>query len=129
MRCLDARLQREFDEELHPEVCARVVALDEWCEDNGLPQVVVTCVLRDTASNKAAGGVDNSWHLVAAAVDIRSRHYSPKQLAYVMTWLRAQCPPDEWELLHHAVLTGPHIHLAKKDHSWRLTFEKRPAVT
>lgn len=129
MRFLDAKLQREFDEALHPEVCARVHALDEWCEDNGLPQVVVTCVLRDKASNAAVNGKEASWHLVAAAVDLRSRHYSPRQLGFVVTWLRAQCPLEEWELLVHDVGAGPHLHLARKDASWRATFEKRPAVT
>lgn len=129
MRYLDAALAREFDEQLHPEVCVVVVELDEWSEENGIPQVVVTCIVRTPARNAAVNGAPKSWHLVAAAIDLRSKHYTPTQKAAVLAWLKRRCPTADWECFEHNAGTGWHIHLARKDLSWRNTFEKRPALS
>lgn len=113
--------------ELHPDVRYVLDELDAWSIARGLPEVVVTCIKRDDASNKAVGGVAKSWHLWSAAADVRSTHYTPEERADVLKWLAVYCPKPAFELLYHDVQTGPHIHVARADLGWRNTFEKRPA--
>lgn len=60
-----------------------------------------------------------SWHMARTAVDLRNKHYSSKQRAAVMAFLRARISKGEWELLEHDIGRGDHIHLAKRDAEWK----------
>ncbi len=71
--------------------------------------------LRDWARQKF------SWHMVGQAVDLRSRHYTEKQMQHVMDFLTKRCPKPAWELLAHDV-TAEHVHIAFKSP------EKRKAI-
>lgn len=119
MRFLSPHMEAEFRQRLHPEVREVLEDLDLWCEAAHTPQVVVTSVVRSEFDNDAAHGVARSWHLVAAAVDLRSRHYTPEQKKSVLWWLRSRCPQVGWEAFEHDAGGGLHIHLARKDVAWR----------
>lgn len=127
MRFKDAQAEAEFAKRLHPAVRQVLEELDDWCLENALPQVVVTCLGRSGLENQAANGVTHSWHLYSCAADIRSKHYTPTQKAVVLSWLTRTCPKPMWELLEHDAGSGSHFHLARRDFSWRNTFSKRPA--
>jgi hypothetical protein len=60
-----------------------------------------------------------SWHMARTAIDLRNRHYTSKQRAGVMAFLRARIAKGEWELLEHDIGRGDHIHLAKRDAEWK----------
>jgi|GEM_PF-5620059 len=161
-------LELEFSG-LHPETKQLVLDLDAWGLTAGLPEVVVTCVLRtkdeqekiyspfarnalrkqmedltlnstettallavrehmtkDGISERAAvarwARSRFSWHLVACAVDLRNRHYTAEQRKQVMAWLRTNRGQPQWEILEHDVGRGDHIHIGRRDPSWRNTF-------
>lgn len=142
MKYLRPELELEV-QALHPKVRAKLDELEAWSRDEGLPEPVVTNVLRteddqerlylglylsrghspDIAREKARARF--SWHLVACAVDLRNRHYTPPQRKAVMQFLRQQCAPGEWELLEHDIGRGDHIHVAVRDEQWRLTYQKQ----
>lgn len=68
-----------------------------------------------------------TWHFCRCAVDLRTRHYSPTQLAWVRSWVGVWCPAPMWEVLFHDV-TAPHLHLARRDFSWRTRFQNPPTT-
>lgn len=90
---------------------------------------------RDLADAKAIRGKTHAelvamaearftWHWVAAASDLRTTaggHYTAAQLQRVVDWFRARCKAPQWELLVHDV-TGPHLHVARRDFGWRERF-------
>ena len=117
-------LELEFREALHPDVREALEELDAWSAEQAIPGVVLTCISRNAESNAKANGKERSWHLVNAAADLRTWHYTPAQRAAVLGWLQSECPREGWELLLHDAGTGSHIHLARKDMQWRLTFGK-----
>lgn len=67
-----------------------------------------------------------SWHLVSAAADVRTNHYSREQLGQVVRWFEARCKAPIWELVHEPHGTGPHIHVGRRDYSWRKKMEETP---
>jgi hypothetical protein len=138
-----AALEFEFDG-VHPGVAATLHALDEYSEAMGLPEVVVTDVLRTPAQQEAiywralqkAGNLTEeearsaarkkfSWHLVAAAVDLRNTHYSRAQLEEAVAFLKKGRSAPMWEVLSHDVGQGHHLHVGRKDFSWRLAFQQK----
>lgn len=64
-----------------------------------------------------------TWHFVGAAVDIRTNHYRLAELTTVEKWFRDRCEPPIWELITEKHGTGAHIHLARRDYSWRKKME------
>jgi hypothetical protein len=123
-------LAKEFDARLHPEARQVVLDLDAYSELEDLPLPVVTAISR-APDWYAANGLKpnpNSWHLYDCAVDLRNSHYSAEHLHRVCAWLKNRClPPERWELVFTLHGTGPHLHIAKKDWSWRATFAKTKA--
>lgn len=115
------RLEGEF-ELLHPDLKLALEDFEEWCGNEGLPEPTITCLLRTPEENKAAKGVATSYHLCHCAADIRSRGLNAAQKAAAFSWLRARCPSGAWGLLLHDVGSGEHLHLERKDPSWRLTY-------
>jgi hypothetical protein len=69
-----------------------------------------------------------SWHLVRCAADLRSRHYSPAQLAQVRRWFEERCQRPLYEFLVHDV-TAPHLHVGRRDFAWRarVVLARQPA--
>lgn len=124
MKFKEPHLAEEW-ERLHPETKAALEELEDWSRENRIPEPVLTCISRTVAQNKLAGGVANSWHLFDTAADIRLFHYSPAARASVLAFLRRQCPREEFELLVHDAGSGEHLHLARKDEAWKLTFPQR----
>lgn len=53
MKFKDASLDLEFHGALMPEVRTAIIDLDDWSHDNGLPEVVVTHVLRTDDDSEA----------------------------------------------------------------------------
>jgi hypothetical protein len=135
MKFKNPSLEMEFVAGLHPEVKAVIVELDEWCQNNGYPEVFVTHVLRTRedqeviywksikdssatlsekeARKKARGKF--SWHLGGCAIDIRNKSYTSLQLANVMAHLKLGRAPHRYEILSHDVGNGEHIHFGIKD--------------
>ena len=60
-----------------------------------------------------------SWHLARCAVDLRNRHYTPVQLQQVMEFLQRDRKHPLWEILNHDVGRGDHLHIGRRDYSWR----------
>jgi hypothetical protein len=112
-------LAAEFLQVLHPDARRVVLELAAWSRKRGLPDPVVTCVVRDPSSNAAVGGVPNSWHLAGCAVDLRDKHYSPDERADVVSWLERRCTIGPFELVTHTHGNATHLHLARRDFSWR----------
>lgn len=141
MKFLKPELEMEFGA-LHPSTRGLAEDLDAWSLENGVPEVVVTHVLRtaddserlylpmylklgytpEEARRRARARF--SWHLVGCAVDLRNSHYTAVQRKQVMQYLRQHCPSGTCELLEHDIGRGNHIHLAFKDEQWRLTYPK-----
>lgn len=115
-------MEKDFNLRLHPTVRAVLVEFAVWSEHEALPEPVVTCLGRDGATNAAAGGVQDSWHLSHCAADLRVRHYSAEQLPKVLLWWsekRANMKSQHTELITVPHGTGPHIHFAVCDAAWR----------
>lgn len=66
-----------------------------------------------------------TWHQVACAADLRTRHYEPAQRERVLGFVRQRCQRPLWEVLEHDV-AGPHLHVGRRDFSWRLRFPAAP---
>jgi hypothetical protein len=137
MRWTTPQLEAEFLR-VHPDVSAVLVGLDEWSRARNLPEVWVTHVLRTQKEQeeiywptlvklhhlseeaaRAKARVRFSWHLVACAVDIRNRNYTGDELQAVMGYLNGRCTPGPWELLSHDVGRGSHVHVGRRDFTWR----------
>lgn len=70
----------EVPEEYKPNVimlCEQLEIIRSYIE----APLIITCGYRTPETNKACGGSDNSQHLYAAAVDLKSHLYSPAELA------------------------------------------------
>ncbi len=119
MKFKASHLEREFNEELHPQTRQVVLELDDFCRAEGLPEVTVTCVNRDAAANAKVGGVARSLHLDACACDIRSTSYSPDEYLKLVHFVLRRCPPGEWEVLWQPHGSGPHLHLARRQRHWK----------
>lgn len=143
MRYKSSALEMEFLAGLHPLVKAHLIALDEWSVSQGIPEVVITHVLRtkedmeimywkrihrqanpaiSESLARAMARRKFSWHLVGCAADIRNRHYLPAQRKQVMYYLRKLTGgpnPSKYELLEHDIGRGDHIHLGVKDEQWK----------
>lgn len=163
MKFKQPHLEMEFHA-AHPDVRNAVMGLDAWSRDNGIPEPVVTQVLRspdeqeiiytrhanslmhklrdghpmsseDNALARELEAMSNakrrqwararfSWHLVGCAVDLRNSHYSQKELAGVMAWLRNGRTVGPWEILSHDVSSGFHIHVGRRDFEFRTRHER-----
>jgi hypothetical protein len=168
MNFTEPHLKGEFRALLHHEARDVVMALDTWSLESGLPEVVVTHVIRtpgeqqriyiayanrliyrrqiqdafspseqslaDDLAKMTEGEINRwafkrfSWHLIGCAVDIRSKHYELAHLSAVMEYLRERCPKPEWELIEHDV-SGPHVHIARRDQSRRVTEVDKPPTS
>lgn len=123
---------------LHPEVPPVLWDLDRWSDEEGLPEVVVTHVVRTPEQQaefywqdfqrrlgleeKEARNLASkkfSWHSVRCAVDIRNSHYTHEQLLAVLQHLKPLCRSPMWELLSHDIGRGEHIHIGRQDFAWR----------
>lgn len=118
MKFKTPRLELELGD-AHPDVRVVLDEFADWCEENHLPEPVITCIRRTPEENARVNGQPQSWHLFGCGVDIRSRHLTPAQLAFAIAFLRRRCPEPEWELKHHDAGSGSHLHIARADDSWR----------
>jgi hypothetical protein len=127
---------------LHPLLKDLISRLDAYCLDEGIPEVVITEILRspadqerlywrqmqrefslseDAARHKARA--KDSMHLWGCAVDLRESHWLAGQKKQVVNWLRIEMAkiskkPGFWEFLPDIHGSGPHVHIARKDHKW-----------
>jgi hypothetical protein len=123
---------------VHQDVRDALNKLDGFCLRKQFPEVVVTHVLRTDDEQEALywkailkkegctevearlrAREKFSWHKVGCAVDIRNSEYSKSQLEEVMAYLRAGRAIPLWELLSHDVGNGAHVHIGRKDFTWR----------
>lgn len=120
--------QKQFTEALHPATRDLVNEFDAWATKNGLPDTVVTSVVRTLAENRAIyKGVDRfSWHLCRCAVDLRNHHYTPEQKKQAEAWLAVRCERPRWEFVPQDHGTGPHFHIAIRDFRWRTLYTPAP---
>ncbi len=142
MRHKTPELELEFSG-LHPLIRDLILDLDAYSRANGLPEVVITECLRtpedqerlywkqlkrdlniseDAARRQAKQKF--SWHLCAAAIDIRTSHYTPRQYETVKAHLQLAMAkvskrPGFWEFLPDKHGTGAHCHIARKDAKFR----------
>lgn len=119
MKFLRPELKEEFEKRTNPEATEAIEDLDDWSKEERLPEVVIVGLSRTPERNADLGGVPDSYHLSFCAIDIRDKHYTPAQKKSVMGFLARRCPKPDWELLEHNVRTGSHIHVARKDRTWR----------
>lgn len=122
----------------HPELRAALAELDSWSKANSLPEIVLTDVARTVkdqirlykksfkdkgyteAQAASLASKKFSWHLKLTAADIRTNIYSPKQLEKVIAHVNAlYAGKSRYELITKLHGTGPHIHLAIRDHSYK----------
>jgi len=117
----------ELEEELRtacaPELRRLLEDFDRWSPRVHLPEPMLTCLGRTPAQNRAVGGVPTSLHLWSGAgevqetraADLSTWRYLPEQLELVLTWFRGEVAKrggaKRWELLHHNVQTGQHLHV------------------
>lgn len=76
-----------------------------------------------------------TWHWVACAVDMRTvgpnpakPHYSLEQMQLAVGFFNQRCPKPLWEFLVHDV-HGPHMHIGRRDFSWRQKYASAPPPT
>lgn len=75
---------------------------------------------------RAQAQVKLTWHFYDCAADLRTvgdpKHpqYTPDQLKLVEAWFRKRCPLGAWEVKTETHGSGPHIHVARCDDSWKL---------
>ena len=116
MRFKSASLESQFRLRLHPAVRAIARELDAYLEARGWHEVVVTHALRTEAQMAKIYGEGWrrkgkwSWHLVGRAVDIRNRHWTPRQRRDIMAFLRYGWP--DAEVIMHDIGRGDHLHIA-----------------
>lgn len=71
-----------------------------------------------------------TWHSIRCAGDLRTRIYSPVQLAHAVSWFQHRCQKPMWELVTKLHGTGPHIHIGRRDFRWRMEFSNnKPRVS
>lgn len=135
-------LAEEF-ERIHPELRRALTGFDAWSHAKGFPEVVVTHVMRTPtfqestywqklaketglaeAEARALARRKFSWHLIGCAADLRNTHYSEEQLDDAMAWFAANCTEPLFEVKRHDVGRGDHIHVGRRDYSWRTEFSK-----
>lgn len=137
MRFKTENLRQEY-KELHREVVALLIELEEYSKQKGYPEPMLTHVLRTRAQQKEiywraeqarnrkmneadareAAGKRFTWHFHLCAADLRSSHYTPEQLHDVVAFLKARGTGPSWEVLHHDVGSGDHLHVGFKDNVW-----------
>lgn len=118
-----ARIEEEWDN-LHPELRQIMDDFGHWSAANRLPIPVITCIKRTQEENHNIYGVQRfSWHLAdiktgrVNAVDVRTKHYTTDQRAKVFAWFHEKCPDvKRFELITKVHGTGPHVHLAIREH-------------
>jgi hypothetical protein len=122
-------LTLEYRAQVEPELYQ---LLEDFCAVSkrwALPEPLLNELGRTPAQNKAVGGAEHSLHLWepnpaglalpyrTRAADLSVRPYGEAQLELALTWLHGEVAKRGgkrcWELLHHNVLTGSHIHVAR----------------
>lgn len=126
----------------HPEIRKILAELADYCQHEDIPAPLVTEVLRspddqeriyyqqmmrqfsltEEAARRRARNKD-SMHLYGCALDLRTIHWSVKQKALVVSFLRTAMKriaskTGAWEFIPEVHGTGPHIHIARKDNVW-----------
>lgn len=122
-------------DKLHPELRGLIRNLDDWMFDVGLERMTVTETYRNPdeqqriytpeflaqgfSPQEAARLARNkfTWHAHLSAVDFRHsiRPYTDEGHARINARLKELCRPREnWELLLHAVGSGLHHHVARR---------------
>lgn len=138
-------LKAEFDA-LHPRTRSVLIGLDEHSIQLGLPDVVVTHVLRtlnqqekiyerifveklamDEVLAKKKARAKFSWHLCRCAVDFRNNQYSEAEKREVLSFLKIQMygATSQFEFVEHDIGHGNHFHLAHRDYEWKRIYIPR----
>ena len=118
-----SEIEAQWDS-LHPVLRAIVDDFGHWSSTERLPIPVITCLGRSVEENRKIYGKDKfSWHIpdlktgVIRAMDLRTKHYTSEQVAKVFGWFHERCPDvHQFELITKVHGTGPHIHLAIREH-------------
>jgi hypothetical protein len=107
----------------HPDLRALLSDLGAESVKRGWPRPIVTCLWRSVRENKRLGGVPNSRHLTHCAGDLSLWIYTPEVLMKVLAWLNVEMEArggrKGWGLKVHDAGTGNHIHVERRDASWR----------
>lgn len=116
-------IEEQWDK-LHPELQSILNDFGHFAASNKLPLTVVTCIGRSQEQNDNIYNATRfSWHIpdiktgIIRAFDMRTRHYTVEQKAKVIAWFNNRCPdPQKFELIYKPHGTGPHLHLAVREH-------------
>lgn len=101
----------EFASVLHPDVRMLLIRFDSWAVDEGIGQLTITDVSRRSSPKF-------SWHDHDCAADVRNKLLNSLQRFRAEKWLEGECHDREkWELITKDHGTGPHFHIARRDHS------------
>lgn len=119
MRFKRPELSDEFAFDIHPELRAALTDFNAWCAEVELPEPLITDLGRTWTQNQRVGGAKRSFHLSGSAADLSVSLYDETQKAIVVSWFKKRCPFPAWEFIHVPHGTGPHLHLARADRTWR----------
>lgn len=125
MKYAEAGLELEFAA-MHPEVRMVAYLFDAWCGGKKYAEPVITDVHRSPNfySQRNLKPVD-SWHLYDCAVDFRTHIYSPIEYGVIKQWWGMMCADrTRWELITEPHGTGPHLHVARRDHRWKEAYRR-----
>ncbi len=117
-----SRVHREFYDVVHPDLRAKTGEFCNWCDAEGLPIPVITRIYSTEEENAALGGVPNSDHLWAMAIDFRNRNWSAEQRARGEGWFRDNCDLGKYQLVLKDHGTAPHWHIGRRDEVWKMRF-------
>jgi hypothetical protein len=123
-------LEEELRTRSHPELREFFLAFGLVCYEREWHPPFITCLGRTEEENRAVGGVSDSRHLYDSAGDLRVWVYpADTVLPRVLVWMRAEFEKrggqKAWGLLVHNAGSGSHIHVERRDPSWKATYLKR----
>ena len=109
----DARLDREFHNEIDPRLRAIIFDLARIMWKRYRKDTILTCLIRSKDENRAEGGYQYSAHLRGSgrAVDLRTSHLSEKEVAGIVEYLNTTWGDDFLYVKFHDAGSGNHLHI------------------
>jgi hypothetical protein len=151
----------------HPELRSLLLEFDAWSQREGLPEPVLTELLRSQKNQTAyyvkhwgelvtklqdgkwlssrdralavemslksvedmerAASERFTWQYVLCAADLRTHHYSTRELVMAKSFFRERATLPRWSFLEHDI-TANHLHVERRDMEWRQLFRPDPPL-
>lgn len=111
------RLRNEFLYQIDPRLRAVLLELGDWIWFMWHKPLILTCLNRTEAENKAVGGSKYSAHKYCRGADIRSRIFEDEQKSLIISHIEtvwnesAMIRPPFLYAIHHDSGQGEHFHI------------------